>query len=57
MKRAGNFLMYNLHDEADVCKKKGVSWASYRIRNIAGCTCAENARNVSPPSTSKETTS
>ena len=25
-----------------------ISWASYQIRNIAGCTCTGNAGNVSP---------
>ena len=29
------------------------AWASYQIRKIAGCACAENAGNVFPP-TSKE---
>ena len=31
------------------------SWSSYQIRKIAGCVCAGNVGNVSPPPTSKET--
>ena len=34
-----------------------MTWASYQMRKIAGCACAGNAGNVSPPQTSKETAS
>ena len=34
-----------------------IPWASCQIRKIAGCACAGNAGNVSPPPTSKETAS
>ena len=30
------------------CDKPCASWASYQIRNIAGCACAGNAGNVFP---------
>ena len=32
----------------DRCSVDVVTWASYQIRNIAGCACAGNARNVFP---------
>ena len=31
------------------------TWASYQIREIAGCACAGNAGNLSPATTSNET--
>ena len=38
-------------------KKHQMPWALYQINKIAGCACAGNAGNVSPPPTSKETAS
>ena len=37
------------HGQNDAIMITQASRASYQIRNIAGCACAENAGNVYPP--------
>ena len=44
---AGKQKMCLQHKQVPFCK--GISWASYQIRKIAGCACAGNAGNVVPP--------
>ena len=40
--------MSTIYSNQHVKEYVGHQWASYRIRKIAGCACAGNARNVPP---------